>query len=341
VNESASSPTPEALSALYDGRYEGEYMSGDGFGRWSHTGAELRRVNDTLSLIEPTGICSILDYGCGRGEWGEALRGHFPEAEITGIDISSTAIGRARQANPGRTFRSFDGVRAPFEDGVFDLVFSYHVLEHVLDIDAVVKDMSRLVRPGGWLCIIFPCGNPGSFEANLAARVAGGVELSAVGEPRFFFEDTAHLRRMPSAGIIDIFRRHDVVLRESWFAHQFFGAIEWISSSGRSFVKGLFDTRRAIGTGARLRLFLMTLIMTPLATLHDLSTIDLTRRGTASKRLLLQLLRPLRFIGSVVSRCLETLAELEWRYRRKAPNGSAQFLVFRKQRVRLTGLTDA
>lgn len=308
-------------------------MSGDGFGRWSHTGAELRRVNDTLSLIEPAGVRSILDYGCGRGEWGEVLHERFPEAELTGIDISSTAIARARQANPARVFRSFDGVRAPFGDGLFDLVFSYHVLEHVLDIDAVVKDMSRLVKPGGWLCIIFPCGNPGSFEAKLAARVTGGVELSAVGEPRFFFEDAAHLRRMPSAVIIDLFRRHDVVLRESLFAHQFFGAIEWISGSGRTFVKGLFDMRRATDTGARLRLLLMTIMMTPLATLHDLSTIDLTRQRTASKRLVLQLLRPLRLIGSGVSRCLETLAELEWRYRRKSPNGSAQFLVFRKQRV--------
>jgi SAM-dependent methyltransferase len=333
-------PAPEALSVLYDRRYEGDYMSGDAFGQWSHSGVELLRVKDTLARILPAGIASILDYGCGRGEWSDSLREGFPAARITGIDISPTAIRMARDGRPGQDFQSFDGVRAPFEDGAFDLLYSYHVLEHVLDINAVVGDMSRLVRPGGWLCIIFPCGNPGSFEANLAARVADGVEVSAVGEPRFFYEDATHLRRMPSARIIDLFRRNDVALQESFFAHQFFGAIEWISSSGRAFVRTLFDARRPIGRRARLQLVLMRLIMTPLATLHDFSTVDLSRQRTASRRATLQALRPLRGIGTIVSRGLEDLARLEWRYRRDRPNGSAQFLVFRKQPAPPPGPAD-
>ena len=340
VNKSISAPATEALSVLYDRRYEGDYMSGDGFGQWSHTGVELRRVQDTLARIDPAGIASILDYGCGRGEWSDALREFFPAAGITGIDISPIAIRRAREARPDHDFRSFDGTRAPFEAARFDLLFSYHVLEHVLDIDAVVGDMSRLVRPGGWLCIIFPCGNPGSFEANLAARVVGGVEVSAVGQPRFFFEDAAHLRRMRSARIIDLFSRHDVILQDSFFAHQFFGAIEWISSSGRAFVRTLFDAHRAIGPGAWLQLVLMRVIMTSLATLHDFSTLDLERERTASTRAVLQALRPLRGIGAIVSRGLKALARLEWRHRRQSPNGSAQFLVLRKQPAAPRNETD-
>ena len=330
MNEPMPAPAPEVQSVLYDRRYEGDYMSGDAFGQWSHRGVELLRVEETLARIHPAGISSILDYGCGRGEWSDTLCKAFPAARIAGIDISSTAIRRARAGRPDLDFRSFDGVRAPFEDGAFDLLFSYHVLEHVLDIDAAVGDMSRLVRPGGWLCIIFPCGNPGSFEANLAARVVDGIEVSAVGEPRFFFEDATHLRRMPSARIIDLFGRHDTTLQDSFFAHQYFGAIEWITSSGRAFVRTLFDARRPIGLRARLRLAWVRLILTSLAALHDISTLDLFKPRTASRRAALQALRPLRGMGAMVSRGLEALARREWRHRRRSPNGSAQFLVFRR-----------
>lgn len=306
-------------------------MSRDGFGLWSHAGVELRRVRDTLALIDPAGIGSILDYGCGRGDWSGTLRARFPAARITGIDISATAIRKAREAMPDQEFRPFDGARAPYAAGAFDLLFSYHVLEHVLDIDAVVSDMSRLVRPGGWLCIIFPCANPGSLEANLASSVVEGVEAGVAGEPRFYFEDAAHLRRMRSDDVIRMFNRNNAVLQNGWFAHQFFGAVEWITSSGRGFAGTLFAGRRATGPGAALRLALLRLTLMPLAMLRDLATVDLARPRSRFRRAALYAVRPMRWLGAVVSKGLESLAGLEWRYGRRRPNGSAQFLVFRKR----------
>ncbi len=320
----------ESTRKLYDERYEGDYMSGDCFTKWSHSGVELQRVKDTLGQIPLDQIASILDYGCGQGEWTDQLGAIFPAATVKGIDISETAIRKAGIRRPQHEFRQFDGVRAPFEGGVFDLVFSYHVLEHVLRIDHVVADMARLVRQGGFLCIIFPCGNPWSFEANLVARINGGMESGPTGEMRFFYEDPTHLRRMQSGQIIRLFGKHGARIRTELYAHQLFGAIEWISKSGSPFVRDLLSVRRAVSLRARMELIMIGTIIRSLALLHDVSTADLAKPRAGWKRAVLYSLLPMRILGRAVSRALESLAHLEWRRSRLKKNGSAQFLVFQK-----------
>lgn len=143
-------------------------------------------------------IGSILDYGCGQGGWIEHLSGALPGARVAGVEISGEAVGKVRARMPGIEIREFDGERAPMEDETFDLVFSYHVLEHVLDIEATVRDMSRLVRRGGYLCAMLPCGNAGSFEERLTRLMRDGKHRSITGSMRFYFEDPTHLRRMES-----------------------------------------------------------------------------------------------------------------------------------------------
>lgn len=316
------------LKKLYERRYEGDYMSEDAFTRWSHSGVELQRVEDTLGRIPPDDIGSVLDYGCGRGEWSDLLRATFTGSIIHGVDISETAIGKAAREHPAGRFRVFDGMRAPYADGSFDLVFTYHVLEHVLDLDDVVADMTRLVRPGGYLCIIFPCGNPGSLEARLVARIEGGLEAAPTGDTRFFYEDPTHLRRMTSDTIIGMLQGHGLALREAFFAHQWFGAIEWISRSGRAFARDLFDTRRAAGRSDRAALRAIGWPVRALALLSDLAGSDPARQTDKRKRLVLRALLPVRLLGRLARRALEALARWEWRTRRTQRNGSAQFLVF-------------
>jgi hypothetical protein len=56
----------------------------------------------------------------------------FPSAEIVGLETSANALEHAKRDFPDFRFLLFDGLRAPFEDESFDLVFSYHVLERSL-----------------------------------------------------------------------------------------------------------------------------------------------------------------------------------------------------------------
>jgi len=84
----------------------------------------------------------LLDVGCGTA-W---LADHFEQ--YTGVDVSAEAVQTARSR--GReVVRIEPGKPLPFEDASFDGVVLKDVLEHVADPVALVRDVHRLLRPGG------------------------------------------------------------------------------------------------------------------------------------------------------------------------------------------------
>jgi SAM-dependent methyltransferase len=98
----------------------------------------------------------VLDYGCGAGQTVALLRqdgidAYGCETFYEGGDKSAEVPADIRQ----RIFRMEPGT-APFEDGSFDLIINNQVIEHVADLDGTVRDMTRLLRPGGVCLSLFP-----------------------------------------------------------------------------------------------------------------------------------------------------------------------------------------
>lgn len=319
-----------SLRQIYDQRYRSGYMLDDSFTRWSHGGIELRRVKDTLGEIPSSCVESILDYGCGQGGWVEELENSFSRATLTGVDISPEAIRKSRKRFPAHRFHCLDGMRAPLPDTSFDLVFSYHVLEHVLDLSIALADMTRLLKKGGYLCLIFPCGNTGSFESRLVELMRDGKQQTHSGEMRWFFEDPTHLRRVATVQVVDLLEKQDVQLRAAFYAHQFFGAVEWISRSSRTLAAQMFDVHRALGPTAKLKMLMLSGFIKPLTLAVQLSRIDFSRKRGRVRQVLVRAVQPFKPLGNCVSGVTRMLASLEWKIRKQHSNGSAQFLVFRK-----------
>jgi len=74
-------------------------------------------------------------------------------AETTAIDLNpENEIG----SGDGVDFRVMDARNMTFEDGEFDLVYSYHVLEHILDDKAALAEMARVLATGGAFLIGTP-----------------------------------------------------------------------------------------------------------------------------------------------------------------------------------------
>jgi len=94
----------------------------------------------------------ILDIGCGTGGNLEMLA-EFGEAE--GVDVSIDALDfcRARGVN---TVKQGAAESLPYEDGSFDLVTGLDVVEHLDDDVAGLREMSRVLRPGGRALIFVP-----------------------------------------------------------------------------------------------------------------------------------------------------------------------------------------
>ncbi len=323
-SDAAPHADPDALRLFYDERYSGAYMA-------EHPGVAAERVRDVLSTIPASGVESILDYGCGRGFWTPILHETFPAAAVTGIDISETAIERARAAFPTATFSTFDGRRAPYPDAAFSLVFSFHVLEHVLDLTQTLDDIARLVAPRGSACLILPCGNEGSFEHTIA-RLTNALTTSPTGEMRFRFEDEGHLRRLRSTELIALLRRRNLELVSASFANHRWGAIEFIARSDPAFIRRFAAAGSAARPFDRWRIVLtrtFLLMLSQIVRVHRVA-----RKGTTAaqgaKAAVARLLRPVEPILAPIVRAVERRSAREWSERRHDPRGSAQYLVLRR-----------
>jgi ubiquinone/menaquinone biosynthesis C-methylase UbiE len=101
----------------------------------------------------------VLDYGCGSG-YGTASVSDVC-AQITGVDISTEAIAHAKNHFNASNLSYLQIERAevaplPFPDSSFDVVLSFQVIEHVEDVSAYLREIERVLTPGGYVLIATP-----------------------------------------------------------------------------------------------------------------------------------------------------------------------------------------
>ena len=89
-----------------------------------------------------------------------ALGARHLEAQVEGVEVSATNAKIARQLNRFRNVHFRQGlaeeVHLYFPPGSFDLVYSFAVLEHVRDVDATVRAIETVLRPGGRFAFVVP-----------------------------------------------------------------------------------------------------------------------------------------------------------------------------------------
>jgi len=94
---------------------------------------------------------AFLDAGCGDGRYLSALAGELPERKA-GVDISERILDTARRRTDAE-LRQANLESLPFGDGEFDLVLCSQVIEHVVDAPAALRELVRVLAPGGALIL--------------------------------------------------------------------------------------------------------------------------------------------------------------------------------------------
>lgn len=106
---------------------------------------------------------TVLDLGCGVGLDTLALAERVgPSGHVYGIDRDEDMVAeanrRTRQAGLEKcvSHQPGEATELPFPDGFFDSCRTERMLMHVKDASAVIAEMVRLLKPGGWLVLVEP-----------------------------------------------------------------------------------------------------------------------------------------------------------------------------------------
>lgn len=166
----AGSDTADQVGILYDqmAGFESENFSGDHnlhFGYWDTAGdtgsldrAEERFTELMIEKLQPIPGGRVLDVGCGMGT--PAIRlANASGNEVVGVTVSHEQVKRAglRAAAAGLddkvSFRYADAAALPFEAASFDSAWALESIIHMPDRATVLREMARVLRPGGRLVL--------------------------------------------------------------------------------------------------------------------------------------------------------------------------------------------
>lgn len=186
-----------------------EWMWGEGF--LSPGGAdEVARI----VAGAPIEGARVLDVGCGLGAIDVLLVERFGAAHVTGIDVEARLVARAQARADAAGMADRISIRKvspgplPFEDGVFDVVFSKDSMIHVPDKPALYAEVHRVLVPGGWMVVGDWFGN--GREPTRAMR----EWLDAVGLTFTLESIEASAKLVEACGFTDV----DGVDRNAWYA---------------------------------------------------------------------------------------------------------------------------
>lgn len=155
-------PAPERVGDYYPAGYYGQGRRFNYLIEWLLRGLYSFRARQIEGKQRPG---KVLDIGCGRGLLLAQLRDRGWEPY--GTELSEESATYARDVLKLPVFAG-SVEELDFADGEYDMVILWHVLEHVHSPQAMLREVSRLLKPGGTLLVAVP--NFGSWEACMSGK---------------------------------------------------------------------------------------------------------------------------------------------------------------------------
>lgn len=142
-----------------------------------------RRINLTVQLLkealrEKRSNLKILDIGCGQGYITQAIQAEFPNAEISGLDNSISAIEYAHDHFPGIDFILGDACDLPYSQEYFDAVVCNNLWEHIPNPLCLLSMIDKVLRPDGFLTM----STPSRYRLGNLMRIIRGKPVTFMSE---------------------------------------------------------------------------------------------------------------------------------------------------------------
>lgn len=112
------------------------------------------RINEDnfLSLLERNSSASLIDLGCGKGDFTMKCAKQIGTNNVWGVEIDEKLAKEARTKGI-KTISADLNEKLPLQTGSFDVVMSNQVLEHLINSDLFVKEIYRLLKPDGYAVV--------------------------------------------------------------------------------------------------------------------------------------------------------------------------------------------
>ncbi len=192
---------------------------------------DFNRIN-----INPEGI--MLDLGCGEGRHIFGIMEKFPHLKCIGLDPHIESLDKAFEglkflesiSNTKTNFLSGSAYSLPFSDDSFDLVVCSEVLEHLHDYKDAIKEINRVLKPGGQ----FLASVPAEFPEKICWLLSEAYQNQPGG----------HLRIFKKNELIEEVAEHNFSFESSQRFHSIHSAYWWLrclfwkSQESNIFIKG-------------------------------------------------------------------------------------------------------
>ena len=191
----------------------------------------------------PADAQAVLDLGCGDGVLLERIGVRAPGARLIGVDMSAEDLALAARRLPDATWHEARAQALPLADGAVDVVVSHMALMLMNDVDQVMAELRRVLRPGGRLAVVVSggMGERGDAIAHYvqlysALRAQEGGARARIGEGALRDHDS--LRAHLTAGFTDLVLEDFVVrgrgdLEAAWTHVGLMYNTELLSAAGR------------------------------------------------------------------------------------------------------------
>ena len=148
-----------------------------------------------MAFFSPYVKGGLLDFGCGDGQFLNLIAKQCDS--VHGVDISETALEKAQAQYPALDFKLMpeDG-KLPYADGFFDTITATDVLEHILDLETLLEEMNRVLKPGGHLLLA-------TSEITRTKMVL--ISLKFLDD--YFYPASPHIRYFTRKNLADILKR--------------------------------------------------------------------------------------------------------------------------------------
>lgn len=176
---------------------------------------DFNRIN-----INPEG--TMLDLGCGEGRHIFGLMEKFPDLKCIGLDPHIESLEKAFEglkflesiSNSKTNFLSGSAYSLPFSDDSFDLVVCSEVLEHLHDYKDAIKEINRVLKPGGQ----FLASVPAEFPEKICWLLSEAYQNQPGG----------HLRIFKKNELIKDIAEHNFSFESSQRFHSIHSAYWWL-----------------------------------------------------------------------------------------------------------------